>query len=221
MRGRGAVDVAQVPPRGSLCVYASEVSRRFFPGVLAACVAAVVGVASAPSPASAGLLSEFGKINYEASELTSKKANVGYERGLSEKVAVYKKSEAEKVKAEKQIEKLDKARIFSDAARSKARANQIIELEKKASKLGATDGKAAEEASQEAGDLKAKQKFEDTRAARQKEIREQVFKNLERQRIEAKKAAEDSEAIAVRIEKLAMDARAAANLARELADMTQ
>lgn len=175
--------------------------------VMAMVAAMLLAVATTPL-AHAGLLDEFGKIDYDNEK----------------KVIKYTESRAEVLedaakKAKQQEKKLQiEAKQKAKAAEQLLKLEQKKEAEKAAKAKAAADVKAqptktAEEQAAEARKKAAEQELEE----KQEQLRAKILTDLEKRKVDAAKAAADAEAIAIKIEQLAKEARAAAELAKQLA----
>uniref|UniRef100_A0A7S4VE71 Uncharacterized protein n=1 Tax=Alexandrium monilatum TaxID=311494 RepID=A0A7S4VE71_9DINO len=211
----------------------------FVAGMLAFIAAGLIAFSS-PDRASAGLLSDFGRVDYDTEIQQSKASYRTKQQSKVLDVAAEKAKEkakkkeaelADKQKAAELFKKLDekqKAKEAREAAKEKRveeqRAKILAELEKKKAKAGSGDeasAKAEGMFQKFLANKAAKEAEKEAEAKKQDEMRAQVLRDLEKRKTDAKKAAEEAEAIALRIEELAKNAREAALLAKQSADALQ
>jgi len=162
----------------------------------AAVLAGVVGL-GAPQPASASLMSEFGKMDYDEQSDAKKQAR----KKVTNKNEKYLAA--------------SRAAILDDAlAKAKKKAVQKETEEAQKEKAAAALQKLEESMTKKATESKSENtpEFQKAEAVRQK-----VLSNLKQRKEEAKKAAVEAEAIAQRLEELANQARLTAKAAKEAA----
>jgi len=167
--------------------------------VCAAAVFAGVVAMGTPQAASASLMSEFGKMDYEEQ-------------------ADAKKQATSKVTNKKELYLSEKRAAVLDDALAKAKKKALQKETEEAQKEKAAE--ALQKLEENLKNQATKSKTENTAEFQKAEaVRQKVLANLQSRKEEAKKAAVEAEAIAKRLEELANQARLTAKTARELAEL--
>jgi len=216
-------------------------------GVLATAAAILVALGS-PQSASAGLLSELGSVDYDGENQKQQK-NLKLKKLKEEqaqarsRVLDYAAQQAtlkaerqaraasERERAAKLFQNLDENKKAEEEAEKKKqeraqsqRAMVLEQLGKNAATASADDEdkrKAAELFAKFLEYQKEKEAKEQQQTKQADVVRSTVLKSLEERKADAKKAAEEAEAIAKRIDQLAKNARETAALARQSAELLQ